>query len=93
MIDIAKKYTNRSDEAEAVQAFKDILNSTSMWHNNGSFPKNESDENAFKKCTSPETAAQYCPVRWTAVNKYAINLDVTCYIVASEMFCYVFACI
>ncbi|KAL9980551.1 hypothetical protein ACROYT_G009153 [Oculina patagonica] len=69
--DIAKKYTNKSNEAEAIQAFKDILNSTSMWHNNGPFPKNESDENAFKKCTSPETAAQYCPVRWEAVNKWA----------------------
>jgi len=42
-----------------------------MWHNNGSFPKNESDEIAFKNCTSPETAAQYCPVRWKAVNKWA----------------------
>ena len=72
VVDIAKKYTGKSNETEAIQAFRDILNSSSMWHNNGSFPKNESDENAFKKCTSPETAAQFCPVRWKAVNKYEI---------------------
>lgn len=71
VIDIAKKYTNRSDEKEAIQVFRQVLNSTSMWHNNGSFPKNESDENAFKKCVSPETAVKYCPVRWEAVNKWA----------------------
>ncbi|KAJ7374134.1 hypothetical protein OS493_009471 [Desmophyllum pertusum] len=74
VIDIAKKYTNKSDETEAIQAFRNILNSTSMWHNNGSFPKNESDENAYKKCTSSETAAQYCPVRWKAVNKWGAVL-------------------
>lgn len=71
VVDIAKKYTGKSNETEAIQVFRDILNSSSMWHNNGSFPKNESDENAFKKCTSPQTAAQFCPVRWKAVNKWA----------------------
>ena len=70
MISIAKEYTKKSNETEAIQAFQEVLNSSSMWHNNGSFPKNESDENAFKSCTSPETAALYCPVRWKAVNKY-----------------------
>jgi len=70
VISIAKEYTKKSDEAEAIQAFQEVLNSSSMWHNNGSFPKNESDEIAFKNCTSPETAVQYCPVRWKAVNKY-----------------------
>ena len=75
MISIAKEYTNKSNETEAIQAFKEVLNSSSMWHNNGSFPKNESDENAFKKCTSPETAAQYCPVRWKAVNKYVKTME------------------
>ena len=72
VVDIAKKYTGKSNKAEAIQAFRNVLNSTSMWHNNGSFPKNESDKNAFKKCTSPETAARFCPVRWKAVNKYEI---------------------
>lgn len=71
VISIAKEYTKKSNESEAIQAFQEVLNSSSMWHNNGSFPKNESDENAFKKCTSPETAARYCPVRWKAVNKWA----------------------
>lgn len=74
VVDIAKKYTGKSNETEAIQVFRDILNSSSMWHNNGSFPKNESDENAFKKCTSPQTAAQFCPVRWKAVNKYEISV-------------------
>ena len=69
VIDIAKKYTNKSDEREAVQAFRKILDSRSMWHNNGSFPVNESNEYAYKTCVDPETAAKYCPVRWKAVNK------------------------
>ncbi|XP_068748355.1 uncharacterized protein [Montipora capricornis] len=71
VIDIAKRYTSKTNESEAIQAFRKILNSTTMWHNNGSFPKNESDSNAFKKCVSPETAAKYCPVRWEAVNRWA----------------------
>ncbi|KAM7443428.1 hypothetical protein ABFA07_007884 [Porites harrisoni] len=71
VIDIAKKYTNKSDETEAVQAFRKILDSRSMWHNNGSFPVNESNEYAYKTCVDPETAAKYCPVRWKAVNKWA----------------------
>ena len=75
MISIAKEYTKKSNESEAIQAFQEVLNSSSMWHNSGSFPKNESDENAFKKCTSPETAAQYCPVRWKAVNKYVNTME------------------
>jgi len=75
VISIAKEYTKKSNETEAIQAFQEVLNSTSMWHNNGSFPKNESDETAFKNCTSPETAAQYCPVRWKAVNKYVNTVE------------------
>lgn len=71
VIEIAKNYTNKPDEKEAIQAFRQILNSTSMWHNNGSFPVNESNENAYKTCVSPETAAKFCPVRWNAVNKWA----------------------
>lgn len=70
MIDIAKKYTNKTVESEAIQAFRQVLNSSDMWHNNGPFPENESDANAFKKCVSPETAAKYCPIRWEAVNRY-----------------------
>jgi hypothetical protein len=71
IINITKKYTGKSDETEAITEFKQILNSSRMWHNNGSFPSNESDENAFKKCVSPETAEKYCPVRWAAMQRWA----------------------
>lgn len=42
-----------------------------MWHNNGPFPSNESDQNAYKTCISPETAEKYCPVRWAAIQRWA----------------------
>lgn len=71
VIDIAKKYTNKTVESEAIQAFRQVLNSSDMWHNKGPFPENESDANAFKKCISPDAAAKYCPVRWEAVNRWA----------------------
>ncbi|XP_031569347.1 uncharacterized protein LOC116303878, partial [Actinia tenebrosa] len=68
---ITKIYTKKSNESEAILEFKKTLNSSVMWHNNGSFPSNESDGNAFKKCVSPETAQKYCPVRWAAIQRWA----------------------
>ena len=65
------KYTGKTNETEAVKEFKRKLNSSEMWHNNGPFPANESDENAHKTCVSPETAEKFCPVRWAAINRWA----------------------
>ena len=69
--EIAKVRMNISDETKAVAAFREMLNSSSMWHNNGSFPTNESDEHAYKTCVSPETAQKFCPVRWAAIRRWA----------------------
>ncbi|KAK3744963.1 hypothetical protein QZH41_008490, partial [Actinostola sp. cb2023] len=71
VINITKQYTGISNETEAVAEFKKVLNSSAMWHNHGPFPSNESDKDAYKKCTSPETAQKYCPVRWAAIQRWA----------------------
>ena len=71
ILNITKQYTGITNKTEAVIAFKKELNSSRMWHNHGPFPSNESNENAFKKCISPETAKKYCPVRWAAIQRWA----------------------
>ncbi|EDO31412.1 predicted protein [Nematostella vectensis] len=71
VLNITIMYTGKSNERDSVKEFKAVLNSANMWHNNGSFPKNESDENAYKKCVSPASAAKYCPVRWAAIQRWA----------------------
>ena len=64
----AKEVTGISDnETEAVIKFKQKLNSSEMYYNTQPIPKNESDEEAHKKCRDIEGAKKYCPKRWEAL--------------------------
>lgn len=72
-VDIAKKYTNEQVNTTAIDRFKDVLRRPDMSFNNKSFPSNESDNNAFIKCTDDESAQKFCPQRWKAMQAWIKN--------------------
>ena len=72
-MDIAKKYTNEQVNTTAIDRFKDVLRRPDMSFNNKSFPSNESDNNAFIKCTDDESAQKFCPQRWKAMQAWIKN--------------------
>ena len=51
-VDIAKSITGKENTTEAVKSFRQFINSPSMYFNEQPFPKNESDERAYRKCNS-----------------------------------------
>ncbi|XP_068740559.1 uncharacterized protein [Montipora capricornis] len=64
---IAKKITGKQNDSEAVEDFKKRLEDQSMFFNEEKIPENESNKEAFSKCTSMETAKKYCPMRHKAM--------------------------
>ena len=59
--------TGQSDNDTAVTKFREKLNSSESYFNAKPIPKNESDEEAHKKCSDIEGAKKYCPKRWAAM--------------------------
>jgi len=53
---IAKQITKKENDDEAVLEFRKHLNSSEMYFNEHPFPKNESNEEAFRKCKSEKGA-------------------------------------
>ena len=71
-LEIAKKIMKDAiNTNDAVMKFKKYLDSDEMWHGTLKFPENESNEAAYKKCISHETAKKYCPVRWKSMMLWA----------------------
>lgn len=52
VLDIAKSVTGFTNESKAVESFRKLVHSPSMFFNEQPFPKNESDERAHRKCNS-----------------------------------------
>lgn len=71
MIKIAKIITGKNKRSKAIQLLKIRLNASDQWHNSVPFPANESDERAFKTCTSPASAKAHCPRRWAAIQTWS----------------------
>lgn len=67
MVEIAKEVTGTNDSDEAVRLFRQKLNSTDSFFNDASIPKNESNKEAHKKCSSLQGAEKHCPTRWAAM--------------------------
>lgn len=63
----AKNITGLQDEGQAVAEFKRRLEDQSMFFNDEKIPENESNKDAFEKCTSMEQAKLYCPKRYKAM--------------------------
>ena len=77
-VEVAKLYTEEQSETVAVDKFKEILRNSDMWFNSEPFPSSESDEDAFVKCRDAESAEEYCPERWKAMQKWIKNaIDVS----------------
>lgn len=66
-VEIAKKITGYQNESQAIDEFKKRLEDQSMFFNDEKIPENESNKDAFAKCTSMETAKIYCPKRYKAM--------------------------
>ena len=64
---LAKEVTGENDNQTAITKFRAILNSSASYFNAEPIPKNESDEEAHKKCSDIEGAKKYCPKRWAAI--------------------------
>ena len=63
-VESAKKITGNDSEEGAVEEFKKRLEGQNMFFNDEKIPENESNKDAFAKCTSMETAKVYCPKRY-----------------------------
>ena len=66
-MEIAKEVTGENDSNTAITKFRAILNSSASYFNAEPIPKNESDEEAHRKCSDIEGAKKYCPKRWAAI--------------------------
>ncbi|KAK3737262.1 hypothetical protein QZH41_019871 [Actinostola sp. cb2023] len=70
-VQVAREVTKiYNDNVTAVQEFRKLLNSSKMYFNEDPIPANESDENAFRKCSNLKGAEKYCPRRWEALQKW-----------------------
>ena len=67
MVEIAKEVSGTNDSDEAVRLFRQKLNSTESFFNDAPIPKNESNKEAHKKCSSLQGAEKHCPTRWAAM--------------------------
>lgn len=66
-VEIAKKITGKENDSAAVEEFKRSLEDQSMFFNDMKIPENESNKDAFSKCTSMESAKFHCPIRYKAM--------------------------
>lgn len=65
--EIARKITGKENNSAAVEEFKRRLEDQSMFFNDVKIPENESNKDAFSKCTSMESAKLHCPTRYKAM--------------------------
>ncbi|XP_031556875.1 uncharacterized protein LOC116293574 [Actinia tenebrosa] len=70
VLSIAKEITGISNQTNAVRVFQEKLNEPAQWHNDRTFPENESNAQAYKTCVDHQSAEKYCPVRWAAMVKW-----------------------
>jgi hypothetical protein len=61
---------NSTNTSNAVKMLKKLLSMDTQWHNEETFPVNESNALAFKTCVDVESAKKFCPVRYAALKKW-----------------------
>ncbi|XP_029193183.2 uncharacterized protein LOC114959365 [Acropora millepora] len=67
ILEVVREVTGETNNVRAVEKFREKLNSSENYFNSEPFPKDESDEEAHKKCSDIEGAKKYCPKRWAAM--------------------------
>ena len=70
ILEVARNVTGIRNDTEAVKQFRAMLTNQSNYFNDESFPKNESNEEAHKRCSNTEDAKRHCPKRWEAAEKW-----------------------
>ena len=69
-MEVAKNFTGKDNETEAVKEFRSKLDSPDNYFNKDEFPANESDDQAHVRCGTIEGAKKYCPMRWKALQSW-----------------------
>ena len=72
---VVRDYTGISNDVKARDSFISEIQAANKYFNEKPFPSNESDENAFIKCVDADSAKQYCPERWKAMQAWIKNTD------------------
>ena len=67
ILKVAREITGEVNDTVAVEKFREKLKSSESYFNAEPIPKNESDEEAYKKCSDVEGAKKYCPKRWASM--------------------------
>jgi hypothetical protein len=70
-VQIAREVTKIYDNNDtAVIEFRKLLNSNKSYFNEDPIPRNEINEEAYRRCSDLEGAKKYCPTRWEAMQKW-----------------------
>ena len=72
-MEAAKSFTGIDNETEAITEFRAKLDSPDNYYNQDEFPANESDNQAYKRCSTIEGAKKYCPMRWKAMQRWFVD--------------------
>lgn len=67
---MARNETGISNSTKAINKFKEMLNSSDQYFNEGEIPANESNANAHLNCSSVEDAKTHCPKRMEAMERW-----------------------
>ncbi|KAL9986413.1 hypothetical protein ACROYT_G000558 [Oculina patagonica] len=70
VLEIARSVTNQTSNDTAKEHFIKRLNESDMYFADKPIPAKESDENAYRLCSSVEGAMKYCPKRWEAMQNW-----------------------
>ena len=71
VLEIARTEMKQSNNDTAKDLFIQRLDEPDMYFTGGdAIPKNESNEAAYTKCVSEETARMFCPTRWAAMQRW-----------------------
>ena len=70
VLEVVREVTGETNNVRAVEKFREKLNSSENYFNSEPFPKDESDEEAYAKCSDIEGAKKYCPERWAAMQRW-----------------------
>ena len=87
-VQIAMNYTRESNSTRAVEKFKSELAAQKMFFNDMKIPENESNKEAFSKCTSLETAKVHCPMRYKAMMAWFKEVNGACVVWLVAVFSY-----
>lgn len=70
VLNLTRHVTLENSSQSAREKFIEILNRSEMFYNEQEIPVSESNESAYKLCSSISGAKKYCPIRWNAMQNW-----------------------